>query len=117
MPKITIEIDYGNREHLYDYLDEHIELIEEQLEHELETNYTPPEEPPTYKVHKSKRMTEKREVELYLKWLDGWASDIFNLIDEKEIEEPFSIADLLKDFLGEYENNIYLKQRWINKNT
>ena len=55
------------------------------------------------------------EIEIYLIWLNEWASNIFNMIDEQEIVESCTVADLLKDMLGEYENQTYLRPSWLRK--
>lgn len=54
MPKLIVEIDYGNRDHLYDYLDEHVEVIEAAIEDELDHNYDPPEPPPEITARKER---------------------------------------------------------------
>ena len=53
MPKLILEIEY-EQEYIYDYLEEHVEIMEHALQTELEENYTPPIKPPkiTYKKKK-----------------------------------------------------------------
>ena len=48
MPKLIVEIDYGDRDWIARNFDEHEEIIEEALNEELESNYDPPEKPPKY---------------------------------------------------------------------
>ena len=54
MPKLIITLDYKKQNYLFDYLDEHVEVIQNALEQELSENYTPPVEMPEITVEKEK---------------------------------------------------------------